>query len=301
MAILPGKGGAAMCKNLVNILRGNYTNLGNAKLLRFVQYSLLFPDYAGRFVFIGDDGQADLDAAQEMLALQSHQVAGSRTETTPDVPIIAFIAIHAVRNSAGVFNVPEQDRIKKVQELRDKFPRVADAPGAARNDLPLHRFFYYEDVKDLARQLRKAGWLDLAQQDAITMARDETRRRNDYGVTPVEFGEMTPLELSSVSTKGGPSDAGIARDVIVEEPPSSPQRNDPAQLGAFDASGIAAEQPSPSKSTQILEPLLEEDAVGGVRGQNSSGSTAPRPPIQLSSGASSCSRCFCCLNLIRRR
>merc|ERR1711953_105998 len=106
MSILPG--GSNMIGNTIDILRGNqkrvddknsiddeeeyrarlqdFKALGDMKVQRFEEYWKLFPELAGRFVFVGDDGQADLLAAEKMLGMTDEN----------GLPLVAFCAIHAV-------------------------------------------------------------------------------------------------------------------------------------------------------------------------------------------------------------
>eukprot|EP00408_Alexandrium_pacificum_P048850 CAMPEP_0171268666 /NCGR_PEP_ID=MMETSP0790-20130122/59794_1 /TAXON_ID=2925 /ORGANISM="Alexandrium catenella, Strain OF101" /LENGTH=85 /DNA_ID=CAMNT_0011737445 /DNA_START=13 /DNA_END=266 /DNA_ORIENTATION=- len=77
MAILPGQSGTVnVALSAFRVLTGDYSGLGETKVLRLLEYASLFPECAGRFAFIGDDGQADLEAAQEMLALTTWHLEG---------------------------------------------------------------------------------------------------------------------------------------------------------------------------------------------------------------------------------
>ena len=53
-----------MAFNAVRVLTGRYSRLGEVKVNRVKEYAALFPEYVGRFVFIGDDGQGDMKAAE---------------------------------------------------------------------------------------------------------------------------------------------------------------------------------------------------------------------------------------------
>lgn len=157
MAILPGADGLHMLKNAAGILVGQYKALGRTKFKRLQEYAALFPEYGGRFVFIGDDGQADLHAARKMLDLKS---------PTLDTPLIAFIAIKAVKETTGAL-CPEHQRSRIVEELRAQYPQVGNDHGE------LHRFFYFDTYEDLALQLSSAGWISSSQQHEV---RRESRR-----------------------------------------------------------------------------------------------------------------------------
>lgn len=170
MAILPGEGGAQMALNTIRVLAGNYERLGITKLARMRQYASLFPDCMGRFVFIGDDGQADLAAAEEMLQLTS--VPSRAGLDRGSTPILAFVAIKACAKAERKDNVTEAQRNDVVQRIRNRYRPVPEdkavgrgPPGAAR-----HRFFYFDDYWDLAEQLARAGWLAPEQRDAVHRA-----------------------------------------------------------------------------------------------------------------------------------
>lgn len=138
--------------------------VGQQKIIRLKQYAQLYPDFAGQFVFIGDDGQADSDASVEMLA---QKVPGT------DQHVLAFVAIHAVRNKDGTFKIHPQEREDIIRIRREAFPpidqRSSDShvldPAAfppqreSVQQAQGQRFFYYENYGDLASQLSEAGWI----------------------------------------------------------------------------------------------------------------------------------------------
>lgn len=159
MAILPGPGGVEMMRNVTGILGGDYTDLGKKKVARLREYVSLFPEKAGSFALLGDDGQADLQAASEMLALVDPSTGAS---------IVAFIAIHAVRGEDG-FVVPSEEQRRWVQVLRSAHPPVS---GSFK---PRQRFFYYGTYEDLAEQLAVDGWLSPLQCGAVIHAADRDR------------------------------------------------------------------------------------------------------------------------------
>lgn len=175
MAILPGQGGTVnLTLNMFRVLTGNYAKLGETKVKRMLQYALLFPEYAGQFVFLGDDGQADAGVAAEMLGL-SLPSAGSAEHLTSAsglssgcAPLVAFVAVHAVQQGESHVVKPEQ-RKAFVEELRRRFPPDSDSSGS------LHRFFYFVDYEDLAAQLAEAGWFTEAQRDAVFAAAKRDR------------------------------------------------------------------------------------------------------------------------------
>lgn len=175
MAILPGVGGFRIAANTVRILCHSYSKLAKMKVLRVVQYAWLFPDFVGRFVFIGDDGQGDLAAAADMLRLRAprlepHQEPPASLDSGASLlgsgPLLAFAAIHAVRERSGDFVTPPARRAQRVQELRRMFP--PEGPGEAPESRL--RFFYFEDYADLARQLASAGWIEAAQAEVVLRA-----------------------------------------------------------------------------------------------------------------------------------
>merc|ERR1712232_624062 len=181
----------------VKILRSNYSSLGQTKVARVVEYALLFPEYAQRFVFLGDDGQADLEASEEMLGMRCPSLKGCRSEAWSNHFMFAFVAIHAVRDARGVFKKPEQKRNAEVARIRAKYCALKsvdsceesaasashDRIEAPQPDLTResrsnaeyateerHRFFYFADYTDLAMQLVQAGWLNSEQGDAVVRA-----------------------------------------------------------------------------------------------------------------------------------
>jgi len=168
-----------MAMNALLVLTGNYSSLGKTKVMRMLEYASLFPEYAGRFVFIGDDGQADLEAAQEMLGLDTRHLQSlrSRTGSRPRLSseaaptaMMAFVAIHATRGTS--FNVPEWRRLKLVRETRAKYPALAKSTMASDRPAGLqrHRFFYFTDYSNLAEQLALSGWIGRSQCQAILRA-----------------------------------------------------------------------------------------------------------------------------------
>eukprot|EP00928_Gymnodinium_smaydae_P023899 TRINITY_DN1953_c0_g1_i2.p1 TRINITY_DN1953_c0_g1~~TRINITY_DN1953_c0_g1_i2.p1 ORF type:complete len:636 (+),score=86.14 TRINITY_DN1953_c0_g1_i2:100-2007(+) len=248
LAILPGVGGLQMAQNVGAILgvgkfqrhirrssggmsldvrQQRLANLGVAKVNMFAQYAQIYPDCAGLFCFFGDDGQADVMASEEMLKLTTNVVLTCNGEPQP---VLAFAAIHAVQPIASSDGRPQHlvsdaERGALVERLRLKFPPVGP-PGVisaevARATKPFHRFFYYEDVSDLARQLLDAGWLGSAQVAAIEEAfRSESeappkvlsspRRRLLFGRQPTadvarEQAALVPGSPCSCKLAPGPS------------------------------------------------------------------------------------------------
>eukprot|EP00928_Gymnodinium_smaydae_P069546 TRINITY_DN5306_c0_g1_i1.p1 TRINITY_DN5306_c0_g1~~TRINITY_DN5306_c0_g1_i1.p1 ORF type:complete len:702 (-),score=75.33 TRINITY_DN5306_c0_g1_i1:400-2505(-) len=160
IAILPGQGGAMnVAMNAVRALTGNYARLGQTKVARVTEYVSLFPDYLGRFVFIGDDGQADASAACDMLALTA-KVNGA------NVPLMAFVAVHAVQ-TGDAYVVPRAQQVALTHNMRARHPALSSSSAKRR-----HRFFYFIDYGDLATQLAAAGWIENCQRDAILRGMD---------------------------------------------------------------------------------------------------------------------------------
>eukprot|EP00928_Gymnodinium_smaydae_P043561 TRINITY_DN29153_c0_g1_i1.p1 TRINITY_DN29153_c0_g1~~TRINITY_DN29153_c0_g1_i1.p1 ORF type:complete len:452 (+),score=58.41 TRINITY_DN29153_c0_g1_i1:98-1453(+) len=175
MAILPGADGFAMISNALRILLCSYETLGSMKLSRVIEYAMLFPDFGGRFVFIGDDGQADLSAGVEMLSLPAPAMEGCESAGYAQHigAMFAFVAIHAVSNVGGNNHVVDAEkRSAKVKEIRRLHPPLASHAGFAveQGKGERHRFFYFVDYIDLARQLTEAGWLSTSHVEAVQRA-----------------------------------------------------------------------------------------------------------------------------------
>lgn len=180
LSILPGSNSIKeVAKNFFKVLAGRFDNLGELKVVRVLEYSVVFPDYAGRFVFIGDDGQGDFDAAMKMLSLKIGQGQplgmtlkhgeSSRLAVDSSMPLLAFVAIHSVLQKDQA-TISCELRNQRINELRAQNPPIPveksvcpGPPGAVR-----HRFFYFDDYSDLAEQLAAAGWIEPMQRDAIT-------------------------------------------------------------------------------------------------------------------------------------
>merc|ERR1712176_1177927 len=140
---------------------------GEAKLHRMLEYGYLFPDCVGRFVFIGDDGQADVEVAEQMLHL-SMPNGISQTRTT----MFAFVAVHAVQHG-GTYAVTDTKRAALVHRLRAEHPPLSPEQSVMTVNgchQSRHRFFYFLDYGDLAQQLAAAGWIESEQCDSILRA-----------------------------------------------------------------------------------------------------------------------------------
>jgi len=166
-----------MTVNFLRVLAGKYSSLGSLKVSRLNEYALMFPECAGRFVFIGDDGQADFEAASEMLLLFPPQLPGLHTEglqRADERPLVAFVAVKAVQLGEG-YAVPLWKRSVCTMKMRSLYPPVpAEASGIAMSEenpnAERHRFFYFTDYGDLAKQLTEAGWLKASQCRSIVRA-----------------------------------------------------------------------------------------------------------------------------------
>eukprot|EP00929_Paragymnodinium_shiwhaense_P117038 TRINITY_DN8715_c0_g1_i1.p1 TRINITY_DN8715_c0_g1~~TRINITY_DN8715_c0_g1_i1.p1 ORF type:complete len:760 (-),score=100.95 TRINITY_DN8715_c0_g1_i1:329-2608(-) len=180
LAILPGSGGAAdMAMNAMRVLFSKFSQLGAVKVTRLQEYSDLFPEYVGRFVFIGDDGQGDLIAAEEMLGkavprpswLPAVPASLSSARHSATIPLVAFVAVKACQNDDRLV-VPPQQQGKTVKRIRKAHPALPPELTAVHSatDCQRHRFFYFQDYIDLAEQLAGAGWLEPKQRDAIVRA-----------------------------------------------------------------------------------------------------------------------------------
>lgn len=174
MSILPGADGAwKAVKNAWRVLTGTYDQLGEKKVERIKEYAQLFPEYAGRFVFIGDDGQADLKAAEEMLGLTIGHLGPLVANTAglkSDTPLLAFAAIHATvleQGSTATFALHPRKRVATVNQIRHQYKGIK---SHAATGLLYHRFFYFEDYAELAKDLNAAGWIYSDQLDAIIAA-----------------------------------------------------------------------------------------------------------------------------------
>mmetsp|Transcript_10714 Transcript_10714/g.24415 ORF Transcript_10714/g.24415 Transcript_10714/m.24415 type:complete len:706 (+) Transcript_10714:64-2181(+) len=231
LAILPGKGGSHVPMNLARILAlGDYAALGRVKILRMVQYSLLFPDYAGRFCFIGDDGQADLQVADDMLSLRcadwDHLLAKAVEEVPADerpmgravsktpgerIPLMAFVAIRAVHIAPGKPRAPADARQKKVDELRSHHPGIKQGSDPRER----HRFFYFTDYEELAQELYESGWLEQNQLDGIL---DEAQKERPLvctnydtatGLSAEESWPMGPVGTTTTTSQPSESAHGL--------------------------------------------------------------------------------------------
>lgn len=201
LSILPGAGMKAGIKNVTQIMMNDYHRLGDKKLQRFREYAQLFPDAVGRTVFIGDDGQADLDISDELLAA-THPETGQH--------YFAFIAIHAVsqRTTTPLPSMKEHDRV--TEEKRAKYPPLPSAMGR-------HRFFYFVDYNDLADQLCESHWLSAESKKRIQTASLKetvcaehftTEQREELFCNPSTSPRPSPrgaAKCASSSTAGYPS------------------------------------------------------------------------------------------------
>eukprot|EP00930_Biecheleria_cincta_P070737 TRINITY_DN58350_c0_g1_i1.p1 TRINITY_DN58350_c0_g1~~TRINITY_DN58350_c0_g1_i1.p1 ORF type:complete len:730 (-),score=109.51 TRINITY_DN58350_c0_g1_i1:402-2591(-) len=178
MSILPGAEGTwKAVKNAWRVLTGDYNQLGETKVERIKEYAQLFPEFAGRFVFIGDDGQADLKAAEEMLGLTVSSLGplvGNTAGLKADTPLLAFAAIHATvvqQGSCPTFALHPRERLATINRIRQqrRAVKTCHSNGQA-SGLSYHRFFYFEDYAELAKNLEGAGWIYSEQLDAILAA-----------------------------------------------------------------------------------------------------------------------------------
>eukprot|EP00931_Biecheleriopsis_adriatica_P077285 TRINITY_DN50878_c0_g1_i1.p1 TRINITY_DN50878_c0_g1~~TRINITY_DN50878_c0_g1_i1.p1 ORF type:complete len:498 (-),score=94.42 TRINITY_DN50878_c0_g1_i1:38-1531(-) len=187
LAILPG--GSHLIENTIKILKGNqkvvtrsstleniseyqkrlrkFQALGEKKVQRFEEYWRLFPELAGRFVFIGDDGQADLTAAERMLEMKDES----------GLPLLAFTAIHTVSLEPPLHLVPTKTREELVAMIRERNPG---------NDRA--RFFYFTDYNDLAKQLLAEGWIGDEQYNSIAKAYEQDKEQILLHEKRVDFG-----------------------------------------------------------------------------------------------------------------
>jgi hypothetical protein len=158
-------------RNLAGILAaGNYEELGRKKLQRLEEYVRLFPEWAGQFVFIGDDGQADLAVAGDVLSM---------VDLETNIPLFAFVAIKAVCDESG-FVVPHESQQASCEKLRAAHPPVSPVGQPKR-----HRFFYFSTYEDLAQQLAAShdfgadishpGWISQVQCERVLNAADRDR------------------------------------------------------------------------------------------------------------------------------
>lgn len=161
LAILPGVERAIdMMNSIRTIVKGNreeqslsarleiFRPLGEQKAGRFREYWPLFPEQVGSYAFLGDDGQGDLVASELMLAEKDAEGKA----------LMAFCAMHAVQpRDDGQCLVPEGEREALVARLRQQFP------GFGQGSQAKHRFFYFREYRDLAQQLKDAGWISGAE------------------------------------------------------------------------------------------------------------------------------------------
>merc|ERR1712083_220211 len=104
--------------------------IGEQKVVRFEEYWRIFPELAGRYCFLGDDGQADLLAMEKMLPMKNES----------GEPLVAFCACHAVKNAPETFLATSDVRKKLTEKIN------GDNPPYTGNKA---RFFYFVDYKDL--------------------------------------------------------------------------------------------------------------------------------------------------------
>ncbi|CAD7955602.1 unnamed protein product [Amoebophrya sp. A25] len=69
--------------------------VGNRKVETFRQYLQLLPELQGRVVFLGDDGQADLDAAEQLLA-EAAGMGDDLSDRKGTQPAVQFVCIKRV-------------------------------------------------------------------------------------------------------------------------------------------------------------------------------------------------------------
>jgi hypothetical protein len=206
LSILPGS--TNIISNTIDIIKGNQKHvedqndindleeyqarlmafrvLGESKVHRFEEYWRLFPELTGCFAFIGDDGQADMLAADAMLSLRDDD----------GQPLIAFCAIGAVRPTPDTYIVPAKLRLMLQEKLNRKhgidcrdvpsdrrWLKPTNPAGDTNQDVVRYkaRFFYFEDYGDLAQQLFAEGWITEQQRAAIVRAFDvgQSTSKND--------------------------------------------------------------------------------------------------------------------------
>merc|ERR1712083_571038 len=109
--------------------------IGEQKVVRFEEYWRIFPELAGRYCFLGDDGQADLLAMEKMLGMKNES----------GEPLLAFCAIHAVKLTADTFLATSEVRKRITEKI------CSEHPPYTGNQT---RFFYFEHYKDLGEQLQ---------------------------------------------------------------------------------------------------------------------------------------------------
>jgi len=162
LGILPGARMSESPANAYRVMSGEYTQLKEVKVKRIVDYASLFPECAGRFIFIGDDGQGDFLAAEEMLDL--------RSQRDPSAFILAFVAIKAVRTSDGAYLHPLKERHERRERLLAKYP------SDQIDGKPRWRFYYFDEYDDLASQLCASGWISHDQALSVKRAAERDRR-----------------------------------------------------------------------------------------------------------------------------
>jgi len=199
MGILPGEASrSAAVMNTARALVGNFSRIGDTKVLRMKEYAKLFPDLLGRFVFIGDDGQADLMVAQELLSQTERRPSPAKKSdgggaSSTIVHALAWVAVKLVSsgNPSTKGRDKQEDCESFCQLMRMKYPalppeaQVMEAAGPG----PKHRFFFFTHYLDLAEQLAQASWISSAQRDAV-----ERSFARDLLPDPVELAKERELE-----------------------------------------------------------------------------------------------------------
>lgn len=149
--------------NIFKARQKQISPLGDTKAENFKNYQEKFPEMQGSFVFMGDDGQADLNrAAVKNLAVEveveeKNPATGKMEKKTQKT--MAFAAIHATQPYAHVigykFNIGYTPAFRQIISgmMNRRFP-----PQKSHGYKP--RFFYHTGPSNLELQLEQGGWMN---------------------------------------------------------------------------------------------------------------------------------------------
>ena len=140
--------------------RRRYGGLADHKVKEFCDFASAYPDFNGRFVFIGDDHQGDYLVARRLLQLAFDDDGANRG-------LLAFCCIKHARNEKQPDALTPRVQVEMLDETR----RAAGGET---------RFFIFETYHDLAAQLHAAGWIDTTAKNTIVEASAAEQVANDF-------------------------------------------------------------------------------------------------------------------------
>jgi len=179
-------------QNLPGCQKGAVTPLGKKKIERVLQYVRLFPEPS--YVFIGDDGQGDFEAALGLLSLARKDVSPEMVSTTKSIMVDDQAGktpsanmmdyVRSLGNEDYYVTMLKQElQSQKAKHFPKENPAVFDfvaikavktssgylfskSVRQKREELMkqlygANRFFYFEDYAELFKKLQAAHWLSL--------------------------------------------------------------------------------------------------------------------------------------------